>query len=267
MKCLSRKYTPGCDVRRYLDERGIGGLAVDFSPRTWFNAAALGQPCDPVREVPMRGRLVRIALLALLVGCAPKPFWTKVGFSGEEFRRDEAQCAQESKKRDPVPVQGSSLMVPRVDQTMLGQCLRARGYQQISREELQEGVPRRLPAVSTTARVPAPPTGLSGTFAGAIAGSQDRQPFSMQMTLTLVQTGEQITGVWTTTGGTSGTMTARVTVYNTLIDVRAKQTKPCEGEFLGTAVIEDNWRQLRGTYTGGGCGGPVSASFHVTRQQ
>ncbi len=200
----------------------------------------------------MRGRLVRIALLALLVGCAPKPYWTKVGFSGEEFRRDEAQCAQESKKRDP------------------GQCLRARGYQQISREEyerLQEGVPRRLPAVSTMARVPAPPNGLSGTFAGAIAGSQDRQPFSMRMTLTLVQTGEQITGVWTTTGGTSGTMTARVTVYNTLIDVRAKQTKPCEGEFLGTAVIEDNWRQLRGTYTGGGYGGTVSASFHVTRQR
>ena len=217
----------------------------------------------------MRGRLVRIALLALLVGCAPKSYWTKVGFSEEEFRGDEAQCAQESKKRDPVPVQGSSLMVPRVDQTMLARCMRARGYQQISREEserLQEGVPRRLPAGSTTARVPAPPNGLSGTFTGAIAGIQDRQPFSMRMTLTLVQTGEQITGVWTTTGGTSGTMTARVTVYNTLIDVRAKQTKPCEGEFLGTAVIEDNWRRLRGTYAGGGCGGTVSASFLVTRQ-
>ena len=107
--------------------------------------------------------------------------------------------------------------------------------------------------------------GLSGTFTGEIAGLQGSKPFVMRVTFTLVQTGDHIAGTWNTTGGTSGTVTARV-AERRLVDFRARQINPCDGEFQGAAIIEAGGVQLRGTYVGNGCDTAVNASFVVNRQ-
>lgn len=107
--------------------------------------------------------------------------------------------------------------------------------------------------------------GLSGTFSGEIAGIQDSKPFTIRMTFTLVQTGNQVAGTWNTTGGTSGTVTATV-ADGRLLDFNARQINPCEGQFQGAAVIEGDNSRLRGTYIGSGCGITVTASFVVNRQ-
>ena len=48
--------------------------------------------------------------------------------------------------------------------------------------------------------------------------------------------------------------------------IRARQIKPCEGEFGGVAVIEAGGSRLRGSYVGIDCTGPVTASFVVEKQ-
>lgn len=106
---------------------------------------------------------------------------------------------------------------------------------------------------------------MNGTFAGQVSGIQGDKSFSMGVSFTIVQTEDKIAGAWTSTGGTSGTVTATVS-GNMLVDVRVKQINPCEGEFAGIAAIEAGGLRLRGTYLGGGCGSPVNASFIVDRQ-
>lgn len=109
------------------------------------------------------------------------------------------------------------------------------------------------------------PHNLSGTFAGDMAGLHAERPFSQRVTFTIVQAGDQIAGAWTTTGGTSGTITGRVR-GDRLLDLRAQQINPCGGEFLGAATLDDAGIMLRGSYTGSDCSDAVSASFVVTRQ-
>jgi len=104
---------------------------------------------------------------------------------------------------------------------------------------------------------------LDGTFSGEITGQAKGQTFTMRVTFTLVQSGDQLVGVWNTTGGTSGTVQG-VVGGGQVSDFRAKQVNPCEGAFTGAAVVEAG--RLRGSYTGVDCNGPVTASFVVTRQ-
>jgi hypothetical protein len=111
-----------------------------------------------------------------------------------------------------------------------------------------------------------PAGGLSGTFAGQVSGIQGDRQFAMGVSFTIVQTADKIAGAWTSTGGTSGTVTATV-AGETLIDVRVKQINPCEGEFAGVAAIEAGGLRLRGSYLGSGCGAAVNASFIVNRQR
>lgn len=135
--------------------------------------------------------------------------------------------------------------------------------------EVQQIAAVTASAIRSAAQVapqPVPPSaGLSGTFTGEIAGIQGSKPFTMRVTFTLVQTDDHVAGTWNTTGGTSGTMTARV-VERRLVDFRARQINPCHGEFQGAAVIEAGGVQLRGTYVGSGCELTVNASFVVNRQ-
>jgi hypothetical protein len=88
----------------------------------------------------------------------------------------------------------------------------------------------------------------------------------MDVSFMIVQTENRIAGAWTSTGGTSGTVTATIS-GETLTDVRVKQINPCEGEFVGVAAIEAGGLRLRGSYSGSGCGSPVNASFVVNRQR
>jgi hypothetical protein len=86
----------------------------------------------------------------------------------------------------------------------------------------------------------------------------------MQVTFTIVRTGDEIAGAWTTGEGASGTIVAQVT-GNQLLGLRAKQLNPCVGEFVGLALIEDDGRKLLGAYEGDGCGMPVKAEFAVIK--
>lgn len=116
------------------------------------------------------------------------------------------------------------------------------------------------PRAGTTSTQP----GLNGTYEGTVNGSQDGQPFAIRITFTLVQTGDRVIGTWNTTGGTTGTVTARV--EDGRMQFRARQINPCEADFEGAAVIEGDSVRLRGNYAGNGCGAAIAASFVVARQ-
>lgn len=107
--------------------------------------------------------------------------------------------------------------------------------------------------------------GLNGTFSGEISGNAGGQAFGMRVTFTLVQMGDQLAGVWNTSGGTSGAMSGTLG-ERTISNFQAKQVNPCEGIFTGSAVVEENGSRFRGSYTGSDCRGTVAASFVVSRQ-
>jgi hypothetical protein len=127
------------------------------------------------------------------------------------------------------------------------------------------GAQPRVAAVATPPAAQAPsPKGLTGTYTGEITGNTGGRIFKMSVTFTIVQSGPEIAGAWTTTGGTSGTV-AGVLTENGIRDLRALQLNPCVGDFGGVAVLEAEMT-LRGSYVGQDCNGAVTASFVVTRQ-
>jgi hypothetical protein len=104
---------------------------------------------------------------------------------------------------------------------------------------------------------------INGTFTGEVTGNAGGQPFTMRVTFSLVQSGDSAVGVWNTSGGQSGTLTAAVGTGDS--ELRLKQLNPCDGEFVGTAVVENNGSRLRGSYRGRDCSQSVTASFSVRR--
>jgi hypothetical protein len=112
----------------------------------------------------------------------------------------------------------------------------------------------------------APTRGLDGTYTGDITGNTQGQRFAMRVTFTLVQSGNQIAGMWSTTGGTSGTVTA-ILEQGRLTEFRARQVNPCPGDFVGDVAVQGDGNMLRGQYSGADCGGAVTASFEAARQQ
>jgi hypothetical protein len=121
----------------------------------------------------------------------------------------------------------------------------------------------RSQSVTAAPRVTATPGNINGTFTGEVTGNAGGQPFTMRVTFSLVQSGESAVGVWNTSGGQSGTLTAAIGASGS--ELRLKQLNPCDGEFVGTAVVEGNGSQLRGSYRGRDCSQSVTASFSVRR--
>ncbi len=243
---------------------------------------------------------VVIAVSAVMIGgCATSSHqtWIKAGTSPDDLARDRYACIQQSR----VPygtsfgsagwgasggsagwgsragyVQGGTdggfqpLGAVRHAQSQANRtfdaCMESRGWRAGS------NIVRADPATPLTSTAPppvitvAPSAGLSGTFAGNISGIQGDRSFTMGVSFTIVQTEDKIAGAWTSTGGTSGTVTATVE-GDTLINIRVRQLNPCEGEFAGIAAIEVGGLRLRGSYLGNGCGSPVNASFIVNRQR
>lgn len=128
--------------------------------------------------------------------------------------------------------------------------------------------PEQRARVGATVRPPtsaaSEPAGLNGTFTGDIQGMAYGKAFAMRVTFTLVQNGDQVVGVWNTTGGTSGTVSGLIRDQSLSV-FRAKQVNPCEGELTGKAAIENNGLRLRGNYSGSDCNGSISAAFTVNR--
>ena len=73
-------------------------------------------------------------------------------------------------------------------------------------------------AGSTTSTIAATPQAvainpsgeLNGTFAGQVSCIQGDRSFTMGVSFTIVQTEDKIPGAWTSTSGTSGTVTATI---------------------------------------------------------
>ncbi len=120
--------------------------------------------------------------------------------------------------------------------------------------------PASRPAVESVAA-----STLSGTYRGTVSGDQQGRPYSAQITVTLAQQGDQISGTWLTVDGGSGTVTGRL-VSPTRADLRIEQLHPCPAQFTGAATIGEGGSTLGGSYAGAGCAGPVSTSFTVVRQ-
>lgn len=118
-------------------------------------------------------------------------------------------------------------------------------------------------SVTTGSPVTAAPRGINGTFTGEVTGTAGGQPFTMRVTFSLVQSGDSAVGVWNTSSGQSGTLTAAIGASDS--ELRLKQLNPCDGEFIGTAVVEGNGSRLRGSYRGRDCSQSVTASFSVGR--
>lgn len=107
--------------------------------------------------------------------------------------------------------------------------------------------------------------GLNGTYSGEIIGNSEGRAFKLRVTFTIVQSGDQVAGAWSTTGGSSGTVTGVLTASG-IRPLQARQVNPCTGEFAGVGVIEGGGNTLRGSYVGNDCSGAVTASFVVNRQ-
>jgi len=133
-----------------------------------------------------------------------------------------------------------------------------------------DGMAYRLSRQGGAPAAPAPaatiPRGLNGTYAGEISGKAGGQGFTMRVTFTLVQSGNQIVGTWNTTGGASGTVVGVVEEVR-VSDFRARQVNPCTCEFVGDIAVEGDGRVLRGAYRGSDCSGNVTAAFEAVRQE
>jgi hypothetical protein len=126
-------------------------------------------------------------------------------------------------------------------------------------------------ATTTTTVAPSPTTsatavrGLSGTYHGRILGTASGRPLAGTITFTVVQSGNDLSGVWTTSFGHSGTVGGALS--GTAIPIfRAVQMNPCQGGFVGMATVTEAPVSLRGRYVGQDCHGPLDAEFMVDRQ-
>ncbi len=109
-----------------------------------------------------------------------------------------------------------------------------------------------------------PPLNLTGTFMGVVSGYSYGDPFSMTVTFTMIQNGDEVTCTWTSSGNSSGTGSGTIT-GQVINPFRIYQIEPCTGEFVGVADIMSNGDALEGSYSGNDCYGYVTASFSVAR--
>jgi Caspase domain/Tetratricopeptide repeat len=106
---------------------------------------------------------------------------------------------------------------------------------------------------------------LTGTFTGLIEAKVGDKQGTMYATVTMVQKGSSLSGTWTSTGGSSGTMTG--IVDGTQIRAfKVFQTAPCPLLFHGTAILETSRNAMSGSYSGRECDQtPLSATFRLSR--
>jgi hypothetical protein len=105
---------------------------------------------------------------------------------------------------------------------------------------------------------------LTGTHSGTVEGTAGGDPFTLTVTFTLTEYRNGVTGTYTTSDGTGGTVTG--TISGSTVSFTINQGTPCVGTFTGTASISNGSDRLTGTYSGSSpCTGAVSASFVTNR--
>ena len=104
---------------------------------------------------------------------------------------------------------------------------------------------------------------VAGTYTGSVNGTADSQPFTLNVTFTLVQSGDSFNGTFTT-NDTGGSASGTVNGLNVTFTIN--QTSPCNGTFTGAGTISSSGGRITGSYSGTSpCTGPVSAAFVVDR--
>jgi len=105
----------------------------------------------------------------------------------------------------------------------------------------------------------------SRDLTGIYEGELNFASHTLRITATLVQTGDHVAGLWSTSSGSgSGTMTGTVSA-GAILDWEGVQTAPCPGALRGSASIKDRGAILEGPYMITNCQGTTEASFHVER--
>ena len=92
-------------------------------------------------------------LVCFLTGCATVPtyYWVKLGVSEEQIRKDNFFCADmTAQKPSMYPYSGEWFYYAPLDQPAYRQCMISRGYQMVSRQELEKGVSSVTPEQSFT---------------------------------------------------------------------------------------------------------------------
>jgi hypothetical protein len=240
-------------------------------------------------------RCFALLLSVLSVAGCVRMVWTKEDFTEQEFRVDAYACERDVRQSGYFGTGGEAAGNA---QGFYRRCMESKGYRRVQESELQaqpSSPPASTPRMargtppaptaqpadlrcpgntfwngsgctsSAVARPPAAIASVGGTYAGRISGIQAGRSFALTVTFTIVQQGAGVLGTWTTSGGTSGTATGQVT-GSQIADFLATQLSPCPGVLRGTVAIEEAGALLRGTYSGEGCGAPISASFVVNRQ-
>jgi len=82
-------------------------------------------------------------LVCSVAGCATVPtyYWVKLGVSEEQIRKDNFFCADMTAQKSYIyPYSREQFYYAPLDQPAYRQCMVSRGYQMVSRQELEKGV-------------------------------------------------------------------------------------------------------------------------------
>ena len=104
---------------------------------------------------------------------------------------------------------------------------------------------------------------LTGVYAGSVSGMAASVPYSSGLTYSLTQSGNAVSGSWSTVMGNAGTLNGTIT--GSAVAFTVVQVTPCTGSVSGTATIANAGNTLAGSYAGTMCGQTLSATFSVTR--
>lgn len=105
---------------------------------------------------------------------------------------------------------------------------------------------------------------ISGTYKGPENGTQNGQSFSLTITMTINQVGDDITGTFLSSSGSSGTLTGKIDGDTiTSFTAVAPTTDSCPGTFKGTATVKDD--KMSGSFGGTAVCGTVAATFDLTK--
>lgn len=83
----------------------------------------------------------------------------------------------------------------------------------------------------------APAGNVSGTYVGTESGYQNGSAFSAQISVTIVQSGSDVSGTWSSSAGTSGDVSGTYT-GGSFEPLKISQTQPCQGTASGSVKSE-----------------------------
>jgi hypothetical protein len=90
---------------------------------------------------------LKSALVCFVAGCAdmPKYYWVKSGITNEQIRKDNFFCADMTAQKPSAYPRGSGFYYAPLDQPAYQECMKSRGYQKVTEEELRRGMIATIP--------------------------------------------------------------------------------------------------------------------------